>query len=171
MISDFEEWKRKVLNHYNLFMHGNDEDGAHAICFCNLIDSLEYSATESEADFLFSLFTNEEDYEVLETVVQQLWGMKDKRLFAKCLLKAFPNLINNANKWAEDFLYCLEQKNEVLQIVSKLENKNYIISYAEELEQNLLTDLSNNQISLSFEQSNIHRLRKLLAVLKNEQLI
>lgn len=107
MMIDIEQWKSEILKNYNTFMYGNDDDGSCAIKFCRLVYSANGELTEDMADFLFSLFCNKEDYEVMETVVGQLWGMTDKKIFAKSLLKAFPNLAKNASKWAEDFLYGL----------------------------------------------------------------
>jgi type II secretory pathway component GspD/PulD (secretin) len=71
---------------------------------------------------LFSLFTDDEDYEVLESVISQLEDTKDKKIFVKCLLKAFPKLVNKAKNWATAFIYIL-QKDKILALVKKSNDK------------------------------------------------
>lgn len=112
MVIDIEQWKSEIQKNYNIFMYGNDDDGSCAMKFCRLVHSANGELTEDMADFLFSLFCDKEDYEVMESVVGQLWGMTDKKIFAKSLLKAFPNLTKNASRWAEDFLYGLAIRNK-----------------------------------------------------------
>lgn len=151
MIKDFEEFKKEVLINYHDFFYGKDDDGTSARRFCELIYSVGYSPTEKIVDFLFSLFCNKEDYEVMESVVQQLWSMKNKILFTKCLLKAFPRLAEEAPIWAEDFLYGIVQNGDIISFVlqiSDIAGKKAIIDYIKELEKHLNADTTASSIDL-----------------------
>jgi hypothetical protein len=126
MKQNFEQWKKELVDDFCVTIRGHENEELYEKIsgrFLNKIHSLNYYATEDEADVLFSLFTDEEDYEVLETVISQLEDTKDKELFVKCLLKAFPRLVNEAKYWATTFLYII-QKEELLKLVKESEDNN-----------------------------------------------
>jgi hypothetical protein len=104
VIENFEEWKEGILESYNIFMYGDDPDGVFARKFCEYVDSIDF-LTEEMGDILFSLFIDEDDGEVLESVCGQLFDVNDKSVTAKCLLKAFSRLSKKAKKWAGCFLW------------------------------------------------------------------
>jgi hypothetical protein len=104
VIENFEKWKRGLLESYNIFMYGDDSDGAFAKNFCEYIYSIDYCITEKIGDILFSLFTDKDDGEILQSMHPQLFFATDISITTKCLLKAFPKLSEEAKKWAEVFL-------------------------------------------------------------------
>lgn len=116
MIDNFEQWKRDLLRSYDVAIHGNaeceDRQQQAIDTFCACVDAAAYNATEEEAEVLFSLFSDDEDYELLEAVVGQLEGMRNEAAFVRNLLKAFPRLAREARKWAETFAYALIQLEE-----------------------------------------------------------
>lgn len=72
--------------------------------FCECVDAVEYRATEEVADVLFSLFSGEEDFELLESVIRQIDGNENEEICIESLIKAFPRLAIEANEWAKVFL-------------------------------------------------------------------
>jgi hypothetical protein len=107
MVVNFEQWKTDILDFYNKAMYCDDADGAFGEKFVRCVDLVEYSPTEEIADVLFSLFTDNEDYGLLQSVINQLDCMSDRELFVKCLLKAIPKLVIDAKKWIQDFLHSI----------------------------------------------------------------
>jgi hypothetical protein len=135
MIENFEEWKKGLLESYKIFMYGDDPDGVFAKKFCEYVDSIDF-LTEEIGDILFSLFTDEDDGEVLESVCGQLFDANDKSITTRCLLKAFPRLCKEAKEWAECFLYNILRDTSVYQGIINSEDaigKQSIIDFIKKL--------------------------------------
>jgi hypothetical protein len=136
----FEEWKKGLLENYNIFMYRDDPNGAFAKKFCEYIYSIDYCVTEEIGDILFSLFTNEDDGEVLESVCEQLFNANNESIITKCLLKAFQRLSNEAKEWAGCFLeYILGNANIHNGIINSknIIGKQAIINFIKELNETL----------------------------------
>lgn len=77
------------FKNYEAFVHGNYEEGTRALRFIDLIYVLKYNLTKQEANLLLSFFLNEDNYEVLESVVQELRGMTDKKILVESIVEYF----------------------------------------------------------------------------------
>jgi hypothetical protein len=135
VVENFEEWKKGLLESYNIFMYGDDPEGVFAEKFCEYVDSINF-LTEEIGDILFSLFADEDDGEVLESVCGQLFDANDKSVTAKCLLKAFSRLSKKAKKWAGCFLWDILRDTDIYKEVINSKNttgKRAIIDFIKEL--------------------------------------
>lgn len=92
MIDNFEKWKEELLYTFPIAIHGLDDDNEYERIsnkFLKCVDSVDYKATEEIAGVLFSLFTDEEDYEILESVIDQLDVPEIYQMFNQNFSKAF----------------------------------------------------------------------------------
>jgi uncharacterized membrane-anchored protein YjiN (DUF445 family) len=176
-MENFEQWKQELLDDFEVTIRGHEDEEIYEKIsnrFLEKIHALNFSANEAEADVLFLLFTDEEDGEVLESVVCQLEGMKDKDLLTKCMLKAFPRLIEKARTWAEYFIYRIVElysssilplilnsadkngKQAIIDFIKKLNSTSPPESYfkSERLMQSHLKDLARfNELAKGIEKS------------------
>jgi hypothetical protein len=140
MIKNFEEWKNSLLENWDKSIHGDhlssEKHNRYIESFCNCIDAVNFEATEEVADVLFTLFTEENDYEMLESVVNQLDCMHEQKIFVRCLLKAFPRLVKEAPRWAMSFLFSICGSIELKKYIMQSEDylgKQAIVDFIKEL--------------------------------------
>lgn len=109
----FEKWKAELLANFDITMHGCADDDAYALAsarYDELIEEVLASNDPRRPLVLMELFSDEQDYGVLESCFRVLTNLPDSA-FMPALLKSLPKLMEKTTYWTNDlFRFAIQQK-------------------------------------------------------------